>query len=310
MHVTAPASTANLGPGFDTLGLALDLPFELIGGRSASGPDGHSDNDIPEGFLAAEKGHPARVAFVAAGGDPEEPLWWRSPIPPGWGIGFSGAARVAGAFLAVVAEPVGRRDAVRAAFQVAARLEGHPDNAAASAFGGMTVAVGEEAIRVEMPGSLAGSLRVVTWSPAKGTSTNSSRAHLDESTPLAVAASSIGRSALWVAAITSGRLEMLREACRDDLHQPARLAARPDSAAVLETLLNDDAVLAAWLSGSGPTVAALVGSREAAEAVSDALTVRTHPVHLAQQSGVTSGRGARVRILQVDVLGARQVIPD
>ena len=81
---------------------------------------------------------------------------------------------------------------------------------------------------------------------------------LPDAVPLADAAFSIARAALWVAAIAQGDLGLLREASRDRVHQPGRLAARPDSASVLEHLLGDTAVLAAWLSGSGPTVAALV----------------------------------------------------
>ena len=91
MHVSAPASSANLGPGFDCLGLALDLPFELLDGDEL---DAHGAP--PDGFLAAEPTHPAAAAFVVAGGSADTGLWWRSPIPPGRGLGFSGAARVAG----------------------------------------------------------------------------------------------------------------------------------------------------------------------------------------------------------------------
>lgn len=308
MHVIAPASSANLGPGFDTLGLALDLPFEVIEGQSASG-EGHGSQAAPrKGFLQAEARHPAKVAFVEAGGDPRTDLWWRSPIPPGRGIGFSGAARVAGAYAALAGArgsgPVAHESAVSAAFRVAARLEGHPDNAAASAFGGMTVAVGDTALRVPVPVRVEEALRVVTWSPAEGTSTNSSRAQLGDTTPLPIAISSIGRSSLWVAAMASGRLDALREAARDELHQPTRLAVRPDTAAVLEACLEEPSVLAAWLSGSGPTVAALVGSDEDAKRLSVALVGRTHPVHTRP-----SGGEARVRILAIDVRGVRQ-IPD
>lgn len=243
MHVSAPASSANLGPGFDCLGLALDLPFELA-----------TAADAPDGFLPVEPTHPAAVAFTAAGGSAEHGLRWRSPIPPGRGLGFSGAARVAGAYLAGRLDGLDHDAARDGAYVVATELEGHPDNAAASVHGGFTVAVEDQVVSLPVPASL----RVLVWSPKGEVSTDASRLVLADRVALADAAYSIGRSALWVAAIASGELGALRAACQDRLHQPARLAARPDAAAVLEHLLGIDAVLAAWLSGSGPTIAALV----------------------------------------------------
>jgi homoserine kinase len=240
---TAPASSANLGPGFDCLGLALELPFELT-----------ADTPRAEGWLEAEPTHPAAVAFAEAGGTPKHPLWWRSPIPPGRGMGFSGAARVAGAYLAGRLDELDHDVARDGARLVATRLEGHPDNAAASALGGMTVAAGAEAVRVPVPDDLS----LLMWWPERSTSTDASRRVLAEQVPLDVAAGSIGRAALWVAAMAAGRMDVLRVACEDRLHQPGRLALRPDSAAAMEAMLAEPRVLAAWLSGSGPTVAALV----------------------------------------------------
>jgi homoserine kinase len=245
VHVSAPASSANLGPGFDCLGLALDLPFELV-----------TEADAPEGFLEVESTHPAAVAFAAAGGDPTTSLRWRSPIPPGRGLGFSGAARVAGAHLAGLLDGLDETAARRGAFVVAAALEGHPDNAAASAYGGFTVSAGDRV--VSMP--LQVPVSVIVWSPSNRTSTDASRRGLADRLDRADAVFSIGRAALWVAAVASSELGLLRTACQDRLHQPGRLVSQPESAAVLELLLGEEAVLAAWLSGSGPTVAALVAA--------------------------------------------------
>jgi homoserine kinase len=258
VHVSAPASSANLGPGFDCLALAVDLPFELA-----------TATDAPLDFHDVEPRHPAAVAFAAAGGDPEVGLRWRSPIPPGRGLGFSGAARVAGAHLAGLLDGLDEASARDGAFRIAAELEGHPDNAAASAYGGLTVAAGEQVLSVPVPGDLA----LFAWSPPTTTSTNSSRATLSAEVPLEDAVFSLGRAALWVAAMSTGDLSVLRTACQDRLHQPARLAARDDSRSVLEHLLGNDSVLAAWLSGSGPTVAALVRSDAAASAAGDDLPV-------------------------------------
>lgn len=243
MIVTAPASSANLGPGFDCLGLALDLPFELT-----------ADTPGADGWLALEPTHPAAVAFAEAGGTPARALWWRSPIPPGRGMGFSGAARVAGAYLAGRLDELDHEVARDGARLVATRLEGHPDNAAASALGGMTVAAADEAVRVPVPDDLS----LLLWWPERSTSTDASRRVLAEQVPLDVAADSIGRAALWVAAMAVGRTDVLRVACEDRLHQPGRLSLRPDSTGAMEAMLAEPRVLAAWLSGSGPTVAALV----------------------------------------------------
>jgi homoserine kinase len=243
--VTAPASSANLGPGFDSLGLALELPFELA-----------SDAAPGEGWLGLEPTHPAAVAHAEAGGDAGRPLWWRSPIPPGRGLGFSGAARVAGAYLAGRLDELDHDSACEGALRVATRLEGHPDNAAASALGSLTVAAGTHAVSLACPGGLS----VLAWWPERSTSTDASRRVLPEQVALEVAAASIGHAGLWVAAIATHRLDLLRVASEDVLHQPARLAARPDAAAAMEAMLAEPQVLAAWLSGSGPTVAALVAS--------------------------------------------------
>lgn len=247
MIVSAPASSANLGPGFDCLGMALEMPFDLAVGER---PDG--------GWLAAESTHPAAVAFVAAGGGPDEQLWWRSPIPPGRGLGFSGAARVAGAYLgALVVDPgLGHDAAVLTSRRIATDLEGHADNAAASAVGGVTVAVDDLVVGLPIPDGVD----VIVWWPDAATSTRQSRGALADTVPLPDAAFSIGRAALWAAALAAGDLSALRTACEDRVHQPARLAARPDVAEALLLLLAHGDVLAAWLSGSGPTVAALVAS--------------------------------------------------
>ena len=244
--VRAPASSANLGPGFDCLALALDLPFWL---------STEPQDDVAE-LHAVESTHPAAAAFRAAGGGPDVPLWWRSPIPPGRGQGFSGAARVAGAFLARRLTGDDPGAARRSAREVAADLEGHPDNAAASAWGSFTVSAGGVDTCLEVPSELA----VELWWPEGGVGTDASRQQLPAGVELSDAAFSVARAATWVAALCRGDTSLLRTACEDRLHQPSRLAGLPDSAAALGAFLSDPSVVAAWLSGSGPTVAALVAS--------------------------------------------------
>ncbi|MFZ4668276.1 MAG: homoserine kinase [Microthrixaceae bacterium] len=243
MIVSAPASSANLGPGFDALAIAVDLPFRLAVAESA-----------PDGFHSAEPTHPAVVAFRAAGGDPAVELRWHSPIPPGRGLGFSGAARVAGAYLAGRRAGTAHETACARATEIAIDLEGHAENAAASAHGGFVVAAAGRVVRLDLPDDV----QLMVWSPAAATSTDASRRSLPTRVSLDDAAFSVGRAALWVAAVAAGDLGALREACEDRLHQDLRLQARPDSATVRRELMDRSDVLAAWLSGSGPSVAALV----------------------------------------------------
>ena len=241
--VRVPASSANLGAGFDVFGMALTL---------------HADVGIgepPTDAAAADPHHPASVAFRRAGGTGD--LWVRSPIPMSRGLGFSGAVRVGGAAAAHVQrlgpDSLGD-DATRASvLAVASDLEGHADNAAASLYGGIVAATGSIVARVP----LAVDPAVVVWVPeATTTSTDRSRTALPDTVSRADAVFNLGRVALFVAACATGDMRSLRAATEDRLHQPQRLAAVPESAAALEAALGAG-VWAAWLSGSGPTVAML-----------------------------------------------------
>jgi len=273
--VTAPGSSANLGPGFDCLALAVELPLLL------------SDTEPAEkAFHRAEPNHPASVAHAAADGSAET-LWWRSPIPPGRGLGFSGAARVAGAFMARLERGDDVVDARDRAFAVAAELEGHAENAAASAYGDFVVASAGHVGRLRFPEGAD----LVVWSPPSSTSTVASRRSLPARVPLDDAVANVGAAAAWVAAVATGDLRGLRAASADRLHQPTRLEARPDVAVVFAELSARADVHAVWLSGSGPSVAALADSTLA-------------PVVAAS---VALADGCSVRVLGVDRVGARIV---
>ncbi len=269
MRVTVPGSSANLGPGFDALGLAVALPFVF------------AVNDDDDDLLTCEATHPAAVAYAAAGGTSTR-LAWRSPIPPGRGLGFSGAARVAGALAGVLETDADSAAVRQRALTIASRLEQHPDNAAASLLGGLVVAAAGHAIRVPM----ALDVRLVVWWPESETSTRSARAALPERVPFVDAVHNVGRTALLIAALVTGTIDVLADATDDRLHTASRLARSPASAAALARLADTD-VLATWLSGSGPTVAALV-LPDRAERVAESL----------------SGEG-NVRVLDIDLHGAR-----
>jgi len=272
IRVSVPASTANLGAGFDTLGMALSLRFEtglVQPGRAADA-------------RTCDARHPAMVAFRRSGGAGE--IWSHDRIPMGRGLGFSGAARVGGALLAIAQREgvvaANSHEARLAAFGVASELEGHPDNAAPSAFGGLTVAAAGRAVRVPI-NVLA---EVVVWVPENATSTKESRTKLASTVSMEDAVFNIGRSSLFVAAMMTGDVTALAEAVRDRLHQDVRLAVVPDTKQAMRAAM-DAGAWAAWLSGSGPTMACLVDPARAAE-VATALP-----------------RGGTVHRLQIDTHG-------
>lgn len=273
MRITVPASSANLGPGFDALGLALSLPFDVSVGAA------------DDAMLPADERHPLTVAYRAAGGT--RPLWWRSPIPPGRGLGFSGAARVAGAFGGFLDAGLDEAEARSRALALAGELEHHPDNAGASMLGGLVVSAGGRSVRVP----LGLDVKVVAWWPPTETSTERSRAALPETVSFDDAVFNIGRSSLLVAALASGDLAAIAVGVGDRLHTDRRLARLPESADALERLRRSGSI-ASWLSGSGPTVAALV-----------------HPGDADRVSSVLPAGGI-TRVLDVDGAGARIVDRD
>jgi homoserine kinase len=251
MHVRVPASSANLGPGFDAIGLALDLPCDVADDPAALARPGPAGEPGVDPATPADDDHPAVVAHRAAGGT--GPLWVRTAIPPARGLGYSGAARVGGALLAALASGLEAGVARDRALAVAVELEGHPDNAAASAHGGCVVAAAGHV--VDVPWRVPGPVTV--WVPDVRTGTDESRAMLPATVKFADAALTVGRAALLVAALSAGAVEALRAATEDRLHQDVRLARLPSSRAALDAFLAAGA-WAAWLSGSGPTVAAVL----------------------------------------------------
>jgi homoserine kinase len=235
--VTVPASSANVGPAFDAVAVALDRHVVA------------SDRGAP-----ATESHPAVRAFRFAGG--RGPLSVEASFPGGRGLGFSGAARVAG-LVAARAQRAGgtpRHGYGEARTQVlrdATELEGHADNIAASLHGGIVAVAAGRVVRVP----LAREPAVVVWIPDRETATAGSRRLLPEHVAFDDAVFNVARTALLVAALAAGDVDALRTATEDRLHQDRRLARVPDSRAAMEAAL-DAGAWAAWLSGSGPSVAA------------------------------------------------------
>jgi homoserine kinase len=254
--VRVPASSANLGPGFDALGLALTLYDEVTGEVLAEGlqidVSGEGSETLPtdDTHLVVRAMH---ATFDLLG---ERPAGLRlscvNAIPHGRGLGSSAAAIVAGIVLAraLVDDGAARLDD-DAAFQLAADVEGHPDNVAAALFGALTVAWHDgDAVGVER---LDASTAVTVFIPPDAVSTEKARGLLPDQVSHRDASFNVGRAALLVVALTSAP-ERLLAATDDRLHQAYRSAAMPDSYALLQALRADG--VPAIISGAGPTVLA------------------------------------------------------
>ncbi len=266
--VEVPASVANLGSGFDGLGVALALYLRVEGGPAEEDVFlYHGEGRVEDG--ANSLVHRAWRAAFQVVEQPPPPLAVRveNPIPLARGLGSSAAAAVAGAALADLA--LGGALGRQGVFEVAATLEGHPDNAGASAFGGLVVGVGPPWQAVSLP--LPEGLLFAVAAPPFTVPTEKARRALPAAVPLADAVFNLTRAALWPAALAAGRLDLLKEAARDRLHQPYRLGLMPGAEAAIEAAYAAGA-LAAFVGGAGPAVAALVDERRSArvaEAISD-----------------------------------------
>ncbi len=242
--VRAPATSANLGAGFDCLGLALDLWNEV---RAQPGAADDESNLI----LRA-----ARAAYEVVGASfPGFELECTNRIVFSRGLGSSAAAIVCGVLLAncFLGDPLD----TAAVLDLATRLEGHPDNVAPCLLGGVRVALcAEDGRVVQAPVALGGALQAVCFVPELGIATPEARGLLPSSVSLTDAVFNVARASLMVAALSSGRFDLLREATRDRLHQPHRLPLFPAGATLLQSAMSAGA-LGAFVSGAGPTILAL-----------------------------------------------------
>ena len=251
MRARAPASSANLGPGFDTLALALSLHVEV----EVEDADRLAVTSFGEGAeLAADASHlAARVVRRVAGHD-RFAVTVRSDIPVGRGLGSSAALAAAAAAAAGAADPLA----------VAAEFDGHPENAAASVMGGLVAAATIEGRPVALSMPLDAGLAFVVLVPDRRLPTAEARAALPAAVPHRDAAFNLGRQALLLAGLADGR-RLVREATDDRLHQPHRTPLFPESPALLAGLLEAGALASCW-SGAGPSLLAIC-TAPAAEAV-------------------------------------------
>ncbi|HEU0169352.1 MAG TPA: homoserine kinase [Chloroflexota bacterium] len=250
-----PATSANLGPGFDCLGLALDLYLRVtctLGGSGlriaaepgvSTGPNNLIYRAMLATYDAAGEPAPADLAIDA-----------RNDIPLSRGLGSSSAAIVAGLLLAnVLLDTPFDRDRL---LEIGLPLEGHPDNIAPALFGGLVVAAVADGRPVAQRVPLARTPGVGLFIPDQPMPTADARRVLPDTVPRADAVFNTGRSSLVVAALATGNFGLLRAAMEDRLHQPYRAAIFPALPALIEAALSAGAAGAA-LSGAGSTVIAL-----------------------------------------------------
>jgi homoserine kinase len=296
VHVRVPATSANLGPGFDALGLALMLHNDVtaveadtvtvrVQGEGAGRLPTGGDNVIARGV---------RLAYEAAGRSFKGcAITCVNRIPTARGLGSSAAAWVGGlvAGNALLGEPLSRE----ALLTLAARAEGHPDNVAAALLGGLTVscatATGVSALTLPVP-------RGLTWValiPSISSSTAQARAVLPASVPREDAVFNVQRVALLLAAFQVGRLDALPTALDDRLHQPYRRVLFPWMDAIAAAARAAGA-LGCVLSGAGPSLLAAVAGDG-------------HAVARAMEAALAAaGLAGTARPLPVDSAGATVVV--
>lgn len=258
VRVTVPATSANLGPGFDSLGLALSLRDELHAEVVPEGlhveVEGEGADDVPrDGSHLVVRALRAALELMDATPTGLR-LRCRNQIPHSRGLGSSSAAIVAGVTLARALVAGGQLlvsdDAL---FRLAADLEGHPDNVAPAFYGGFVISGREDGRWYAVRAGVDPRVGAVVFVPPTPVATSVARGLLPTQVPHADAAANSGRAALLVAAL-AGRPEHLLAATRDYLHQDQREPAMPESLALVHALRADG--VPAVISGAGPAVLA------------------------------------------------------
>ncbi|HQA47351.1 MAG TPA: homoserine kinase [Bacillota bacterium] len=259
-RVKVPATSANMGPGFDCMGVALDI-YNTVAAE-----------EIPEGLVIENHGRDAgligkddsnliykamktvfeKVGYIPAG----LKITSYNEIPVARGLGSSAASTAAGLILAnaMTGETLSLEEIIR----LGTALEGHPDNIVPALIGGMTLSYSQDTssvgyIKVDFPENL----RMLVMVPDFMLSTTKARMVLPQQVELGNAVFNISRAALMVAALTAGKLEHLKYAVQDRLHQPYREKLIPGMQEVFEQAYNAGA-RGVFLSGAGSTIVAMV----------------------------------------------------
>ena len=259
--VRVPATSANMGPGFDCLGIALDIWNIVsveVGGQGFE-IFGHGEGELPRDESNLVWSSIARVFDEAGRTMPAMSLTCHNDIPTTRGLGSSSAALVGG--LVAGNELCGNPFDKSELLQMAANTEGHPDNVAPALFGGMQIAVSQDGRVVSAPVPVPENLSAVLYVPNTPMPTEEARGLLGDSVPRSDAVFNIGRAALLVRALATGDLEYLDIATEDRLHQPARQTIFFPMKNIIRAALGAGA-LGVFLSGAGSTVLAFATEKE------------------------------------------------
>ena len=292
VRVSLPATSANLGPGFDAVGVALSLTLSVEAhvaaqnsveatGRDSAVCGEVKNNLILESYRAAAEAADCEVLPLSLVVDNE--------IPLGMGCGSSAAARLAGVALASHFGRLGWSDDRIVA--VASRMEGHPDNVAACWYGGFTVSVPHKGGVAAATFACDGTWQLLLALPEAGLSTEKARGVLPEMYSREDTVFNVQRSALLTAAFAQERLDLLKVAMEDRIHQPARR----DVCGLLEhleALQGSEEFAGVALSGAGPALLAVLNGRATLHAAEDCMR---------------NVLGAGVELLPVRIGGAAQV---
>jgi homoserine kinase len=284
--VRTPATSANLGPGFDTLGLALDIwaTVSIETGKTPTGSEHGATRLVWQGVQAA---------FESVGSPPQMRIDWDNTIPVARGLGASASLRAAG-LLAGNALLDGLHD-TESLLALGTRLEGFPDNMSPTLLGGFQVNVRKpDGTILHLQAPLPDDLEVVVFVPDFEMPTQESRRKLPRQLSREDAVFNVGRVALLVAALGAGRYDLLDEATQDRIHQPARSQIFSGLAPIMEAAKQGGAA-AAYLSGGGSTVAAL--ARSSTERVARLMT----------QAALAHGFSGRSMITRPTLQGAHIV---
>lgn len=295
LRVRVPASSANLGPGFDSFAVALPLlaEFDLRPAKTWSVTVDGDGQGIPadEGNLFVVS---ARAAAKSAGRElAAQHVTQRSAIPIARGLGSSAAAIVGGAVAAnaLLGEPFDRRTLLR----IASEVEGHADNVAAALYGAFTVALPDETGPVATRLVFPRTWRVCLFIPGQPLSTEQARAVLPAQVSRDDAVFNVAHGAALIAAVMRADGALLALAMVDRLHQAARAALVPALGEIIAAAREAGAFGAA-LSGGGPSVLAVAPTRLAARVVS-----------AMEEAAATAGTPGRGRVVRVRAAGAQVI---
>lgn len=300
-RISVPATSANIGPGFDAMGIALSLynHFEIQEAERTSVVGCEERFTGADNLFLQAFRHAARLLGIQA---PEIKLGVDAEIPLARGLGSSAAMIASGVVAAFVTAGIDSRgfseEEKLRIFEIATELEGHPDNAAPAVFGGFCSSILKEQ---GSPRAFYARCAVdPAWRfhaliPPFELSTHKARAALPHSIPRSDAVFNLGRAALLALAFQTRRLDLVTAACEDRIHQPYRaplVAGYGDITHVCEKA----GARAVWLSGAGPTIMALSAGGTETENLSAALS----PVLSTRPEGAW-----RQRILRADDAGIR-----